>query len=216
MGPIPEVDLEDLMRCPKCQSTGNFATETKRCTVNSSEDSLKRRRICRDCGAQWTTTERIDKWDNDLRQWTGHAEPELPKVDPVVRTREPRQSRPAASRFHPITLEQVADTLLGIPPEVCQMLLEWWNNSRRSKHGTAAAWTEKAFTMSVDRVKKLPHWQQVVLTKAGIEHGWQALNPSYCKDLLAKPPRQGGFQPQSQGLAGALAILQGGGNRGSA
>jgi len=203
------------MRCPKCQSTGNFSTATKRCTVNSSEDSLKRKRICRDCGAQWTTTERIDKWDNDLRQWTGHTEPELPKVDPVVRTREPRQSRPAASRFHPVTLEQAADQLLGIPPDVCQLLLEWWNNSRRSKHGASAAWTEKAFTMSVERVKKLVHWQQVVLTNAGIEHGWQALNPNYCKDLLAKSPRQGGFTPQSQGLAGALAILQGGGNRGS-
>lgn len=206
------------MRCPQCQSTGNFATETKRCTVSSSEDSLKRRRICRDCGAQWTTTERIDKWDHGRRMWTGHAEPELPVIpdSAVVRTREPRQSRPAASRFHPVTLEQVADILLGIPPEACQMLLEWWNNSRRSKHGASAAWTEKAFAMSAERVKKLPHWQQLALTRAGIEHGWQALNPSYCKDLLAKPPRQGGYQPQSQGLAGALAIIQGGGNRGSA
>jgi hypothetical protein len=205
------------MRCPNCKSTGNFATETKRCTVATTQDAFKRRRICRDCGAQWTTTERIDKWDFDLRQWTGHAglgpEPELPKVpEPaVVRTSEPRPQRVKPAAFHPVTLEQVADVVLGIPPDVCMLLLEWWNNSRRSKHGTAAAWTDRAFAGSVERVKKLPHWQQVLLAKAGIEHGWQALNPSYCKDLLTARPRQGGFQPQSQGLAGALSIIQGGG-----
>ena len=208
------------MRCPKCNLTSNFIIETKRCTVTTNEDSLKRRRVCKNCATRWTTTERIDRFDNELREWTGHAGPELPNVPgpAVVRTTEqrPQRARPAASRFHPITLEQVADQLLGIPPDVCQLLLEWWNNSRRSKHGTAAAWTERAFTNSAERVKKLPHWQQVVLANAGIEHGWQALNPSYCKDLLARPPRQSGFQPQSQGLAGALAILQGGGNRGSA
>ena len=203
------------MRCPKCNLTSNFVIETKRCTVIFTEDSLKRRRVCKSCATRWTTTEVIGLFDNRMGEWTGRAEPELPKVDPVVRTREPRQSRPAASKFHPIALEQVADILLGIPGDVCQLLLEWWNDSRRSKHGASAAWTEKAFTMSVERVKKLVHWQQVVLTNAGIEHGWQALNPSYCKDLLAKPPRQGGFTPQSQGLAGALSILQGGGNRGS-
>jgi len=205
------------MRCPNCQSTSHICTETKRCTVVNTEDSYKRKRICQECGHQWTTTERIDKWDNDQRQWTGHAEPELPKVPgPAVRAKEPRQGKPAASRFHPITLEQVAGTLLGIPPDVCELLLEWWNNSRRSRHGASAAWTEKAFTMSAERVKKLAHWQQVALVTAGVEHGWQALNPNYSRDLLANPPRQSGFQPQSQGLAGALAIIQGGGNRGSA
>ena len=220
MGPLPEVDLEDLMRCPECDSTSNLATETKRATVASLQDAFKRRRICRDCGAQWTTTERIDKWDFDLKQWTGHAgpdpEPRLPKVSEqtVVRTRpRPQRAKPAA--FHPVALEQAAGVLLGIPADVCLMVLEWWNNSRRSKHGASATWTEKAFTMSVDRVKKLPHGQQVMLAQAGVEHGWQSLNPSYCKDLLAQQQQQqqrhGGFRPQSQGLAGALAIIQGGG-----
>lgn len=205
------------MRCSKCQSTSSLIMETKRCTVANPDDSLKRVRLCKKCAHKWITTEVTGIFDRRMSEWTGHPEPQLPEVpDPVVRTTEPRQTRPAASRFYPIIMEQVADQLLGIPPEVCLLLLEWWNNSRRSKHGTAAAWTERAFINSAERVKKLPHWQQLALTNAGIEHGWQALNPTYCRDLLAKPPRQGGFQPQSQGLAGALAILQGGGNCGSA
>ena len=208
------------MRCPKCNMTNNFVIETKRCTLAANEDSLKRRRVCKTCATRWTTTERIDKWDFDLQRWTGHQsgpdpEPQLPKVPepPVARTRSrPQRAKPAA--FHPVALEQVAGVLLGIPADVCVMVLEWWNSSRRSKHGASATWTEKAFTMSVDRVKKLPHGQQVMLAQAGIEHGWQALNPSYCKELLAQQQKQqqrhGGFRPQSQGLAGALAIIQGG------
>lgn len=225
MGPLPETYLANLMRCPKCNLTNNFVLEAKRCTVASNEDALKRKRVCKNCSTRWTTTERVDKWDFELQQWTGHAEPEpepqLPKVSEpvVVRARsQPQPAKPAA--FHPVTIEQTAGVLLGIPADVCLLLVEWWNSSRRSKHGAQATWTERAFTMSVDRVKKLPHWQQVLLVTAGVEHGWQALNPSYCKDLLAQQQKQqqqhGGFRPQSSGLAGALAIIQGGGNCGPA
>lgn len=204
------------MRCPKCQSTNNVATQTRRCTIRESQDAFKRTRICRDCGAQWATTERIDKYDFDLQEWTGHValepEPELP----VVPKPAPRPQRIKPAVFHPVSIDEVAGIVVGIPADVCLLLCEWWNNSRRSKHGTAAAWTERAFTMSVERVKKLPHGQQHMLVNAGIEHGWQSLNPSYCKELLAQQQQQqqrhGGFRPQSSGLAGALAIIQGGGD----
>jgi hypothetical protein len=162
----------------------------------------------------------VDKYNYDLNQWEGHdgldPEPQLPDL-PKTRAK-PLKAKPAV--FHPVNLEQVSGLLMGLPADVCVTLLEWWNSSRRSKHGASATWTEKAFAMSVDRVKKLPHYQQVMLTQAGVEHGWQALNPIYCKDLLAEQQKQqqrhGGFRPQSQGLAGALSIIQGGGNGGPA
>lgn len=202
------------MRCPNCRSTGHFCRETKRATIVEPEDAYRRRRVCRECGHEWITTERTDRWDPHRREWVGHQAPELPPVPPPAEagTRRGRSSKPAA--FFPVVMGDAAELLLGIPPDVATMFLDWWNGSRRSKHGTQAAWTRGAFRMSAERVKKLVHWQQVLLVSAGVEHGWQALNPTYVRDELAKgePVRGAGFVPQSRGLAGALAIIDGGGH----
>lgn len=196
------------MRCPECDSTANWCRETKRATVVTPEDALRRRRVCRDCGHEWSTTERQDRWDPHRREWVGHQPAELPPLPPP----KPAKQRRASATFHPVDMDAAADLLVGIPPDVATVFLDWWNGSRRSKHGTKAAWTRAAFKMSADRVKKLVHWQQVLLTNAGVEFGWQALNPTYLRDELAKgEPRHGaGFKPQSSGLAGALAIIEGG------
>ena len=199
------------MRCPNCRSTAHFCRETKRATIVEPEDAYRRRRVCRDCGHEWVTTERQDRWDPALKQWVGHQPAELPSLPAPAK---PGRARNAAAAFFPVAMEDAAELLLGIPAEVATSFLDWWNGSRRSKHGTRAAWTQGAFRMSAERVKKLALWQQMLLVQAGVEHGWQALNPTYVRDELAKgQPRQPGadFVPQSRGLAGALAIIEGGG-----
>jgi hypothetical protein len=128
--------------------------------------------------------------------------------------RSPKPDKPAA--FYPVGMADAAEILVGIPPTIAADFLEWWNSSRRSKHGTRAAWTARAFSQSAERVKALPEWAQTLLVNAGIEHGWQSLQSSYIQGELAQgPPGQGaGFRPQSQGLAGALSIIEGGKSHG--
>jgi hypothetical protein len=196
------------MRCPSCESTKHVVTETKRASVNGPEDALRRRRMCSDCGHSWVTTERIDRWDPHKREWEGRG-PELPPLPP--KEQKPRQQKPAA--FWPVAMDAAHDYLQGIDGMVCNSFLAWWNDSRRSKHGANAAWTVAAFRLNAERVRRLAYWQQQLLVNAGIEHGWQALNPNYLRDELARPPLppgSAGFGPKSSGLAGALALIEGG------
>lgn len=193
------------MKCPECGSTSHFVTETRR----QGDDGIRRRRHCRTCRHRWTTIEREDCFDPTTRQWEGRAF-ELP---PIIAQPQPKQApRPKFSAFWPVTLDQSVEVLAGMPPDIATGFLEWWNSARRSRHAHRIAWTERAFAFSAERVKALPHWAQQILVNAGIEHGWQALKPDYIKAQLDKgPPGQGaGFRPQSQGLAGALSILEGG------
>ena len=204
------------MKCPSCGSFRTFCRTTQRCTINSPEDSLRRNRVCHECQHRWTTTERPDEWDRQTKAWKGHGPgPQLPPDSMTSkRSKAPKPSKP--SSYHPVAMTEAAPILVGIPPEIAVDFLEWWNSSRRSKHGRRATWTERAFAQSAERVKALPKWAQKLLVAAGIEHGWQALNPSYIQEQLDKgPPGQShGFRPQSQGLASALSIIQGGRSHG--
>jgi hypothetical protein len=83
------------------------------------------------------------------------------------------------------------DRLFHICDEAQPLIVQWWNESRKSRHGVKATWTEAAWKASVYRVANLPECQQVLLCKAGVEHGWQALKPEYLKDELAKPTGNG-------------------------
>ena len=96
------------------------------------------------------------------------------------------------------------DCLVNVVAEVQPLLVQWWNESRKSKHKGNATWTEAAWQASVQRVSKLPHWQQVVLAQAGVEHGWQALKPEYLKDELAKPTAAGRPMPKDPAMLAAL------------
>lgn len=73
------------------------------------------------------------------------------------------------------------------PPEEKSIILddiqEWWNVSRRQKHGLKAVWSKRAFDLSVYRLLQQDHETIRRLLDAGIEHGWQALNPEYLKPV---------------------------------
>jgi hypothetical protein len=83
-------------------------------------------------------------------------------------------------------------------------LVQWWNESRRSKHKGNATWTEAAWQASVSRVAALPQAQQMLLAQAGVEHGWQALKPEYIKDELARPTAAGRPMPKDPAMLAAL------------
>lgn len=98
--------------------------------------------------------------------------------------------------FHPITEDDVSSELEGLPDDLRAGVIEWWNVSRRSKHGTRAVWTRRAFGLSVDRVQAM--WSAdrsggtanaARLVSAGVENGWMGLKPEYLAkpELLAAP-----------------------------
>lgn len=88
-------------------------------------------------------------------------------------------------------------------PEAQPLLVEWWNISRRQKHGSHAAWSERAWQLTVNRVAQLPPWQQLALAEAGVEHGWQTLKTQYIRD--AKPPMEAGLAPKSTAMQEAIS-----------
>lgn len=87
-------------------------------------------------------------------------------------------------------------------PDVQPLLVEWWNISRRQKHGNRAAWSERAWHQTVTRVAKLPPWQQLALAEAGIESGWQTLKPEFIREV--KPPVEEGLAPKSTAMQEAI------------
>jgi hypothetical protein len=92
----------------------------------------------------------------------------------------------------------------SVTPEARPLLVQWWNESRRSKHGAKATWTPAAWQASVLRVSRLPIEHQLALCRAGVEHGWQALKPEYLKDELTKPTGEGRPMPKDPAMLAAL------------
>jgi hypothetical protein len=106
----------------------------------------------------------------------------------------------AAADFHPVV---VGAELNDVIEDARALLVEWWNESRRSKHRRQATWTRKAWLMTVERVAALPGWQQLALAQAGVEHGWQTLKPEYIKDI--QPPVEAGLVPKNQAMQEAIS-----------
>ena len=197
------------MNCPSCDHTQSRVIETIRV-----RDGLRRHRICSKCRHKFSTLEQVALWDPTLNGYVSVVEKRdfvveaaaemglnvvhLDRVAPQPAEQPAAAKRPSNRRWHPV----------GVPEGVCEaaapLLLEWWNESRRSKQGGNAVWSEKAWLASVERVKALPSWQQVLLCKAGVEHGWQALKPEYLKDELAKPTGEGRPMPKDPAMLAAL------------
>lgn len=169
-------------------------TETR-----AGNEADRRIRQCRSCAKTFTTLERVAVYAGRAAGYIeagGLAllEDDDPEPMPVVVT-------PAATgAFHPVV---VGDELNDLPVEVRRLLVEWWNNSRRSKHKSSATWTRNAWLMTVKRIASLPEWQQRALAAAGVEHGWQTLKTEYIKD--ASPPAEAGIQPKSTAMQEAIS-----------
>lgn len=182
------------MNCPHCDHPESRVTETR-----AGNEADRRIRQCRSCAKTFTTLERVAVYAGRAAGYIeagGLAllEDDDPEPMPVVVT-------PAATgSFHPVV---VGDELSALPVDVRQLLVEWWNNSRRSKHKSSATWTRNAWLMTVKRIASLPEWQQRALAAAGVEHGWQTLKTEYIKDV--PPPVEAGLLPKSTAMQEAIS-----------
>lgn len=177
------------MNCPHCGHDKSRVTETR-----ASADGDRRIRLCRSCGRTFTTIERVTVYFGRNTGWmevvpqqeSAPAVPlsaapaqasdeessavELPAPAPIAKARQQR-----IPRFMPT---EVPDDM-GVVAEAAPLLLRWWCEARRSKHGNKAVWTEGAWLSSCRRVGELPAPQQIALAQAGCEGGWQALKADY-------------------------------------
>lgn len=178
------------MMCPHCGHEESRVTETR-----ASAEYDRRIRICRGCSKNFQTIERVAVYAGRA---AGYIEAGQPALLPDEEDAEPALLK-APERFAARLNHQ---ELAALAPEVQALLVEWWNCSRRSKHGAKAAWTEGAWRNNVRRVAALPHWKQVLLAQAGIEQGWQALKPEYLGEVA--PPTDQGLAPKSSAMQEAI------------
>jgi len=144
-----------------------------------------------------------------------HCGGEIEVALPSRRSRKP-------TAFWPIAIDQALPYLGAngtesppIPGDICLAVLEWWNESRRSKHGSSCVWTERAFAQSCRRLGSLPHWQQRLLIDKAVESGWMGLDVSYVEKEIQREKqkqqqRQRLMGPQSAQLQAALTLIEGG------
>lgn len=180
------------MKCPKCGDLYTKVLQTIRI-----DDGLRRTRVCavKGCSHRFRTMERVEVYDYVIGEY---VVPGTDNVVPIKKERQPRNKRFTASLDHP--------AITAIDPGAQSLLVEWWNVARWSKHQSKATWTEAAWEGSLSRVAALPHWKQVRLAAAGVEHGWQALKPEY---LSADPPTATGRpMPKDPSAIAALASWQ--------
>lgn len=190
------------MNCSECNRPGIRVTDTI-----DRGDHRRRYTICPNCGHRGVTIERHAVF---MSRSLGFAEapvdlsdlnpPEQPAATPKPK---PVAGEPTATqrsrRYHPVTIELFPVELL-IDPKAAVLLMQWWNNSRWSKHGGRAVWTQAAFNAAATRVSALAPSVQVELCEAGVEHGWQTLKYEYIRKRGELLPGQSGTlrNPSSQ------------------
>lgn len=171
------------MNCPKCDMGETRVLETR-----GRGDHDLRRRLCRNCGTTFPTIERPVSYDSKREEYV--------ETKPVKK----KPLKPAS--FHPVLPEEVDDDISALAAEARYLFLLWWNESRRSKHGSKAAWTRMAFTQNLKRVAALPGWKQKQLCEQGVEMGWQALKVEYMS--AEAPPVEAGLTPKSNAMQEAI------------
>jgi len=79
-------------------------------------------------------------------------------------------ARPAASACHQLAVHHVPD---GVCQEAAPLLLQWWNESRRSKHKSHATWTEGGMACRLH-----PHCTAAGMAAGGALCRWRWAQPS--------------------------------------
>jgi hypothetical protein len=77
------------------------------------------------------------------------------------------------------TLQEIGRQFPRLTRDEALDAIEWWNLSRRQKHGRSAVWTERAFSMSLKRLAREGEVTRRAMLDGGLEHGWQTLKPEY-------------------------------------
>ena len=185
------------MNCPHCNHDKSRVTETR-----ARAEADRRIRLCQGCGKTFLTLERVGVYAGRAAGYIDGAPPPPPILEVVPDHIPAATKKVAATARHQASPEEVC--LSFVTPEVRLLLVQWWNESRRSKHGAKATWTLAAWQASVQRVANLPSNLQLALCQAGVEHGWQALKLEYIKDELAKPTAAGRPMPKDPSMRAAL------------
>jgi len=159
----------------KCKHCGHHHTIV--CDVDKKEEGILRYRRCLCCSQRFTTMERVSDYS--------HAQGGYVDIEPAAQEQEPVPAPAKATRIKRFMPDEVPDEF-GVTDEAAPLLLQWWSESRRSKHASKATWTEAAWLSSVKRVGKLPPARQLALCSAGVENGWMALKEEY----LGKAPME--------------------------
>lgn len=177
------------MKCPHCGHEKNRITDTER-----RPDFDLRYRICMGCAKRFTTMDRVAVYAG--RQF-GHVE--VQQQMPAA----PAKKNKSSERFV-ATLDE--DRLINVCAEAQPLLVQWWNESRWSKHKGKATWTETAWEISVERVAALAKPQQIELAKAGVENGWQTLKCQYLNaaSSIQPPTATGRPMPKDPAMLAAL------------
>lgn len=178
------------MNCPHCDHPHSRVIETLRVA-----QGLRRTRACGECRLRFYTLERVEEWDATVRDYV-EAKP-AKKVTPI-------QKEPKAPRIERFAAAVTDPLMRAITEEARELLVEWWNVSRRSKHKDKATWTKSAWESSLRRMTLLPAHKQVQLARAGVENGWQALKIDYLREDVHAPTAAGRPMPKDPAMLAAL------------
>lgn len=183
------------MMCPHCGHLKNRITDTEQ-----RPDFDLRYRICSGCGKKFSSMDRVSVYAG--RKF-GHKEIGPEPVDAVAKTeKKPAPNR--VERFNP------SDDypLHAVDEQLRPLLLQWWRESRWSKHRGNATWTEAAFERSLARLVELSPVRQRQLLEAAVEFGWQALKIAYLDPVKGaahpKPDATGRPMPRDPSALAAL------------
>jgi hypothetical protein len=206
-----------MIRCPNCNSG-----ESRVLNTFNDDEGRDRERLCQGCGARYLTEERVSHL---LAMPKKNLElPQLPKSSrkrPVPKAEVAPAPAPAKApartlapaRFHPVNLANGGDVFRQMPMPIQALLMEWWNTARRQRHASAA-WTERAWLGSVERVAALissnNFLEAQALATAGAEHGWQSLQQEYLRGAKQLPPAANTRVSKEQAAVDAIEALMGG------
>ncbi len=174
------------MKCPNCGDEKSRVLETRK-----EHDRDKRIRICSACSTKFTTLEVVVVFAGKAAGYTEVKPIELSTSDvPKVPGR--------------YVARETDECLMGCCPQARGKLVQWWNESRWSKHKAKATWTKAAFDSSVGRVAGLPAYQQEILASAGIESGWQTLKREYLSNEEQRQEGSRSLAPKDLAMRNAI------------
>jgi hypothetical protein len=191
------------MKCPHCGYEKSLLHRGR----DQQDGTTRRWRECRSCSRPFQTLEVAIGGDVEPAAMAAAAVDMPPPL--AVVPDPPAKKQRATAAFWPVTPDHAGEDLCRLPAVLQEGILQWWNESRRSKWGSKASWTERAFSLSVNRVIALalgnPKGARL-LVDGGIEHGWQALKPEYLHGapLAASTADDEGPMPKDPAMRSAL------------
>ena len=148
------------MNCPHC---GHGKTR-----VVATRGDLRDRR-CDKCAKAFKTRECLAAYAGKHAGYI-HQSPPAEQESPA-----PKQRR--VQKYHPAV---AIDSLNQENPELMQLLLTWWNDTRWERPSNKnAAWTQNAWESTVRRVFAMQPSRAMKLARRGVETGWMTLQEKY-------------------------------------